>query len=242
MNRNTRSSHRRNLRNAFLVTTGAAVALAGTAACETTLVIANPAPPQCPTELPNDGDACEGEMTCQWDSGTGCPDASATCANGVWSVTPAPPCNPPPPDCPTEVPNVGDSCEEYNSCAYTIDTPCGPQNVTLACEDEPSLGELVWAYVQAPTCEASPEDCQLYGASGACDADPGCAWRVPSCGPTQEAPDVEAGCYPAAACDPMDADSCGTWGTCEMRSYDPCWNSLCNACGASDNICVPNTP
>jgi hypothetical protein len=233
------------LKRAFILTVSAAGVAAGASGCETQVSV-NPPAAVCPDAPPSGGDACTDPLTCDYGTDACGYTNRATCNGGVWTLDLAPPCNPPPPpQCPVEIPALGAQCEADSEgmvpmdCVYTMATPCGDQQVIMSCEAA-TQGELPsWVFSTAPTCEALPEECQGYAESTACDTDPGCVWRVPSCSATVNAPDVVAGCYAVDDCD-VDPTACGAWGTCQLLSYDPCWNSLCNACGAQASMCVPN--
>lgn len=205
----------------------------------------NPPPPgECPVSTPAYGEACdEVGLYCHFGEDPCGTPITGTCSVDGWQIDEGFSCNPPPPDCPAELPSIGTACD-YDPetflypafCMYDTETPCGVESVTVSCASD--QGEMVWQFDSPPTCEATPEQCQGYGSPSACDADPTCSWRVPGCSESSEAPSLaEAGCFPLADCT---TDGCGSWGTCTLVTFDPCWNSLCNACGAEANVCVPN--
>ncbi len=85
---------------------------------------------------------------------------------------------------------------------------------------------MVLACGGAGECEAeSPEDCVR---------DDACAWREPGCAAAELT--IEEGCYPIAPCL---ADSCEEGLVCASKSYNPCADGTCDACGAQTNVCVP---
>lgn len=207
----------------------------------------NPPPPgHCPDAQPTPGEICpEIGMNCHYTDEFCGVEIEARCdAQQVWDVDQIA-CNPPPAECPLETPTVGTVCEpqtdtieQYPSwCAYDAETPCGTEEQVLGCVYDDLTQETTWQLQQAPTCQAQPEQCQSYGASSLCEADPGCSWQLPGCGDPNGAPEVTAGCYPSADCT---ATGCGDWGTCTKVTVDPCWDSLCDACASEANVCVPN--
>jgi hypothetical protein len=206
----------------------------------------NPPPPVCPDEPPAAGEFCDaiGNL-CTYHVGDFCDErvVEATCTATGWEVEEywESTCNPPPAECPAAAPIAGSECEYqpdtidgYPSyCPYTAQTPCGEAIVEGRCEpNEESI--IVWN-VTVPACTATPEQCQIYDLDIACAADAGCAWRAPGC-ETEGAPLVEAGCYPSLDCT---VEGCGTWGSCETVTYNPCYNSDCDACAAETSVCVP---
>ena len=140
-----------------------------------------------------------------------------------------------PGECPVEAPAAGDLCDIDPSlqCSYDVATPCGPQQMTLTCASD-GLGASWWQVASLPVCQVDPEQCQQYGDGALCDADPGCRWLLPGCG---GGPTVPTGCYPVGDCDVI---GCDAWAGCLMGiDHDPCWNSSCDACGSTVNVCVP---
>lgn len=207
----------------------------------------NPPPPgECPLATPTYGAPCdEVGLSCTFGEDPCGTPITGTCSTDGWQIDEVFSCNPPPAACPAELPAIGTLCEpdpesgfypEY--CGYDAETPCGIEPVIASCLYDQLSGDMVWQFESAPTCEVPPEQCQTYGSSSTCDADPGCSWRVPGCSASTNAPSLtEAGCFPAADCS---VDGCGSWGTCTLVTHDPCWNALCDACGAEANVCIPN--
>lgn len=69
------------------------------------------------------------------------------------------------------------------------------------------------------------------------DTETGCSgeYFVPGCGDTST-PSFAAGCYETCT---SEGSTCATGGTCTAVTIDPCYNSLCQACGAPALICLP---
>lgn len=236
--------NKRTLQRAFVatVTTSAATLFAG--GCQTTEVITNPPMPTCaeegncvcPASPPAEGSDCpDVGMSCAFDIG-GCP-RDFTCEADGWEehVTS---CNPPPPDCPKDLPAAGSVCQaEWGypiGCVYEVATPCGPEAVNASCTNGPY--GLVWEHVYGgDPCQATDETCGGYDHPDVCGADAACQWLVPGCAEGTATVAVE-GCYAASDCTQT---GCGDWGTCETVVHDPCWNDLCNACGMDVDVCVP---
>src|SRR5690606_32671441 len=97
-----------------------------------------PEPPldECPQEMPTNGVECsdyEDELKCNYAVDTSCP-REFSCVDGSWTDN-SPTCNPPPPltECPTELPELGTSCAEYQigldcsepSCDGGVGVTCG---------------------------------------------------------------------------------------------------------------------
>ncbi len=208
---------------------------------ELTAVACNPPPPvECPMDLPINNDPCpEVGLTCDYPDGIGS-SLSARCSDTGWEVD-EPIGNPPPPtQCPIDVPFAGMGCGEQSLpaiCGYLVETPCGTEPVVFDCQVAQLSQLLEWVITTAPTCDTRPEQCQSYGDSAFCEADPGCSWRVPGCAESSGVPAVTAGCYPTADCATI---QCGAWGTCTEVDVDPCWNSSCDACSQRANVCIPN--
>lgn len=234
---------KRILQQAFIATVATAASVVG-AGCFFGATSNPPEPESCPTVQPTGGDFCNVTgLSCDYDDG--CNGITYTCEDAAWVASPIGTCNPPPAECPATAPEVGTLCNEepgtfdgYPSyCTYDVSTPCGEQPAVLGCQQSPISLEYEWVIVEAPSCEAEPSQCQAYASSALCEADVGCSWRVPGCGDELGAPAVPTGCYPSADCE---VSGCGDWGTCTNVTFDPCWNSLCDACGAETNVCIPN--
>ncbi len=70
--------------------------------------------------------------------------------------------------------------------------------------------------------------------------DPAQTYLTPGCGPNEV--EWAPGCYDSAALDACSSDAdCGEGLQCADITYDPCWNSDCEACGASATLCLPTT-
>lgn len=184
--------------------------------------------PACPELQPSHGDACQlnGQVCTYWEdvpcgpSGT----VTATCQAGAWSVV-TPYCSPEP-TCPAAMPEPGTDCSAYwgaFACDYPVETPCGASSAILACDDAG-----LWA-LQVP---AASCDCALLDVAS-CDLVQGCQWLEPGCG---DAP-IAAGCYPTVGCNA--AESCPLDTACVEKSFDPCVDATCDACGASYWTCEP---
>jgi hypothetical protein len=209
-----------------------------------------PDPEPCPDDPPQHGAYCStiGQY-CDYFSGglDFCDDLyiEATCSDTGWFVDEwygMGECNPPPAECPIDIPVEGSLCE-YDPdswdgwpsyCWWESGSPCGPAEVDGACQADGN-GEMIWALNVNITCAATPEECQDWDAEIGCGTDDGCRWLAPSCDASGN--NVEAGCYPSGDCT---VDGCGAWGTCTNVSYDPCHNAACQACAADTDACIPN--
>ncbi len=208
----------------------------------------NPPPPdECPGSQPAWGEPCDAiGLTCSFGLDHCGQLITGECTLDGWIIDEIFSCNPPPAECPDELPVEGSPCtyqpdtiDDYPSfCGYAVETPCGTQTVEASCVDVE--GAVVWQFDSPPTCEAEPEQCQTYDGPGACEADPGCAWRTPGCAGGEGAPSLDtAGCFPIEDC-ATTVDACGAWGTCTLVTHNPCWNSECDACGGEISVCIPN--
>ncbi|MDI1434574.1 hypothetical protein [Polyangium sorediatum] len=98
-------------RKPFVITFAQVATVALLPGCIETTVTSNPPPteaPSCPPEQPLQGEACSGDLTCDYEFNVGCgpQPAKATCKDDVWVVDAGIPCNPPiPPD------NPPDTCQ-----------------------------------------------------------------------------------------------------------------------------------
>ncbi len=200
-------------------------------------------PEQCPEAELADGRPCDqvGMKCTYFDKGC-LEEYDAECTADGWFAD-YPQCLPEGLDCPESEPAAGTPCELPLStlpgelCEYRTDTPCGEQHTGYDCRLSELSQQYEWTPVSVPTCEVGADECQTYASSAQCEADTACAWRVPGCGDGQGAPEIEMGCYASSDCT---VSGCGDWGTCTLVTVDPCWNSLCNACGAEENVCIPN--
>lgn len=181
--------------------------------------------PVCPPEVPSGGEACaHPEQVCDYSAP--CSGQTATCHDGIWEVMGwAVGCAE---MCPADIPAPGtpcDGCCAGGPCDYPTPDGCG---ATAHCSGG------TWA-VFVSDCPPPPADpCLMFSSSNACAANPACRWLTPGCG---EPPLPFAGCYDAFDC--KDDASCLFGYTCLAVTYNPCWDSPCNACGASANVCVP---
>jgi hypothetical protein len=185
-------------------------------------------PDPCPEVQPSSGEACNAPIghTCTY-QGYPCGDQPATitmeCTNEGW-VTLVPRCLPEP-ECPDEVPIAGGDCSEWPlayACPYEVETACGLKLANASCDGSS------WSVTLDSTCES----CAELDSAAACSADAACRWLVPGCG---EPPLETEGCYPAANCN----DDCDEGEQCTMVVHNPCWNDLCDQCGAEANVCLP---
>lgn len=199
----------------------------------------NPPPPgECPEELPFELDNCSEPMSCDYQDECG-QDIQATCDGSEWSVSePMESCNPPAP-CPQDLPAMGSLCEEEfgppEGCSWEAETSCGPATVTGECSPDEDGSGYVWE-LTAPPCTPEVPACSQYENAGLCDADTTCRWLVPGCSEEPKPEGFATGCYPIDNCT---AESCGEDSECTSVSYNPCWNELCDACGADARICLP---
>jgi hypothetical protein len=251
------SRRKRTLKQAFLVTVAAA-ATAASAGCngdgnffdDDGEVITNPPPPpcdncqdECPAAQPQQGDVCFNVGTsCNYGTDP-CDESWAECTAEGWQVYYGT-CNPPPPECPAEEPELGTLCEYQPDswggyadwCSYPVQTPCGEASQILGCMPDEMTGEMVWTMQQEPeSCELPASECHLYDDSSGCAADSACQWLVPGC--TDGPNSIVEGCYPVDDCA---STGCGDWGECITGVHHPCIGSACTACAAEINVCVPN--
>lgn len=143
-------------------------------------------------------------------------------------------CNPPMPTCPEEAPDEGANCEPASApCSYDLDTACGPKNIRVDCETDVGSETASWHY-EPPVCAPTTPACGTYEVPSLCNADTTCRWLTPGCDdPMLTA--FEAGCYPIDDCT---AASCGANAVCTDVSYNPCFQSTCEACGAPASLCI----
>lgn len=198
----------------------------------------NPPPPvECPTATPIDGDDCFEPQNCSYGDPCG-GSVNASCDGVTWTVEYSnDTCNPPPP-CPGELPEEGSECNLTpggvpEGCVFAAETPCGVQMVGGVCLQS-AEGTFVWD-LEVPECNPQVPACETYTNSALCDADTTCRWLTPGC---DEGPSVvfDTGCYPIADCT---ANGCEAEEACTQITFDPCWNSNCDACGAQANVCLP---
>jgi hypothetical protein len=70
-------------------------------------------------------------------------------------------------------------------------------------------------------------------AAGTCPE--GQAFYAPGCG-SDTNPLTTEGCYA-----PCETASCGAGFTCKTATYNPCHNSMCDACGGEVKLCMPSS-
>src|SRR5690606_11218742 len=80
------------------------------------------------------------------------------------------------------------------------------------------------------------QPCALRFDAESCEGDATCRWLTPGCNLDPRDTFGLPGCYPLDDCldDPL---QCEAGKVCDRVSYDPCWNSTCNACAAEAWIC-----
>jgi hypothetical protein len=186
----------------------------------------------CPGTMPTEGDDCESLTTqCTYETeDVPCgPDGGIVhfqCTEQGWTAL-GPRCQPEP-ECPDQLPTAGYDCTGWDYayfCSYEVLTGCGIKTAVASCyQDGTSLWDV--DLESCPSCADMPS-------IASCAAAPECRWLVPGC---DQPPAFEAGCFPAADCAP---DSCGAGEACAETSYDPCWDSECNACAAPAQVCLP---
>jgi len=194
-----------------------------------------PLPEGCPSSVPEDGAPCNpatsycyyGDEPCEG-SGEG-HDAYCDADTARWDVTPSwTSCNPPPPDCPADMPNQGAPCDSevnWETCYY-YDYDCGI-DVWAEC-----LGDA-WQVPGIDCNPPPPETCYLMDTEQDCGGIPGCSWLVPGCG---DLPLEIASCHPTGQCD-SDLD-CPDELLCVNVVIDPCYQLPCDACGEERKLCV----
>jgi hypothetical protein len=137
--------------------------------------------------------------------------------------------------CPGEAPDgCLDNRTEFHVCAPAGEAagpPC-EQEIAKVCD----AGQID-ACVATPRfaanhiCVFSPEPAKT--------ADPSCpagqGFYAPGCG-SDNNPLTSEGCY--ASCETA---SCGAGFTCKTATYDPCHNSMCDACGGEVKLCLPSS-
>lgn len=190
--------------------------------------------PTCPMNRPGDGESCEliGQ-SCFYeelvDCGGGGGTVTATCTEEGWQ-TAWPRCQPPL-ECPTELPEAGTDCTGWDYayyCQFAVQKSCGEVYAVAACNYVD--GGMLWDVQIPQNCGGCADH---VGADG-CEADGACRWLVPGC---SENPLPTAGCFPKDDCT---TTGCTDAQVCATVTVDPCWDSLCEACGASASVCLPN--
>lgn len=189
-------------------------------------------PDPCPPSQPADGETCPYPGTsCDYDDEFDCGGGgtvTSTCTEEGWvSMTLF--CQPEP-ECPDELPLNGAGCDGWDFayyCAYDVETSCGIVQASASC-DFVEAGPT-WSVQLLDGCPS----CDAHFTAETCDANPACQWLEPGCGDPALA---IAGCFPA---EPCTADSCDEGETCIGVVIDPCWKTLCNACGEERDVCEP---
>jgi hypothetical protein len=154
-------------------------------------IITNPPPTECPATMPENGTACAApKIACTYGEAC-CEFGTAICLAQKWSVTIAPPCNPPPPlPCPGSPPVDGSSCVTGDVCSpgYEFCTYGACSNGEPAIEA--SCDGSVW-HVMQKKCAQLPcetldacgcfarEDCQAVSDSCICECDYACDGKPP---------------------------------------------------------------
>jgi hypothetical protein len=191
--------------------------------------------PACPATRPDDGVAClKLEQECRYTEDVPCGpqgQVTSTCTESGW-VTMVTYCQPEP-TCPDAMPSPGSDCSSWDYayfCQYEV--ACDELAlVTMSCDY--TTPTPTWKVDgDAPVCGS----CDAAGDPASCSANLGCAWRVPGCASDGQTPIVE-GCYPAFDC--LNAESCPNPDeVCTPKVYDPCFGSMCDACGAVVGVCT----
>jgi hypothetical protein len=189
----------------------------------------------CPVGQPTDGTPCDAEgLVCRYAGEGPCgppgAEVAVECVGSVW-VSQTTRCTLPP--CPVEQPAIGSDCGAYGLstlCSYFVQCD-SPVALNLTCVDDgtgpkwsPSSPEPVCG-----TCEAATDP-------ASCAANPSCAWRVPGCDDEGNVA-IQEGCYPAEDCSTSLACSDPSR-SCVVVVVDPCWDSMCDACGAQLGVCM----
>lgn len=117
---------KRALRAPIVITVAGAGMLLGTTGCDSENenecggdVACNPPSAECPTNEPNASDGCDSGLVCKYGDCGGVPTRTFTCKGGAWEVMEMS-CNPPPPECPAEVPAAESACNlpSFRECGY----------------------------------------------------------------------------------------------------------------------------
>ncbi|MEZ4293819.1 MAG: hypothetical protein R3B70_02500 [Polyangiaceae bacterium] len=188
--------------------------------------------PECPLFKPDDGDACQlVGQTCPYEEEIPCgpiEQVNAVCTENGW-ISMYPKCQPEP-ECPDEMPIAGADCAGWDyayDCYYQLEAMCGSKAVSFTCVF--TENEQVWLVQSGETCGP----CKDHGSEAECALDAECQWLTPGCGPEP----IQTGCYPKTGCDLTDCPTDDS--ICVETTYNPCYNQLCDACGASFFACLP---
>jgi hypothetical protein len=190
--------------------------------------------PACPMSRPMDGEACDMiGQSCFYeefvDCGEGGGTVTATCTADGW-VTAWPRCSPPL-ECPETIPEHGFDCtgwENASYCQFDLQKSCGDVLAIVSCEYLED--DMRWNVQLQDDCGG----CAAHETAEGCDADPSCRYLVPGCG---DVPVPEAGCYPRFDCV---EGACAEGESCTAFTADPCWDSVCDACGIQVSLCTTN--
>jgi hypothetical protein len=122
----------------------------------------------------------------------------------------------------------------FGACAAQTTPPKEPVATVTAVPTATATTPVATAR-PAPDPPTTP-DCAVYTGPGDCQLDTACRWLVPGCASKPQVL-AAAGCYPAADCVQGEVDSCPAGQACTEVLTDPCWNSMCDACGARVYVC-----
>jgi len=166
-----------------------------------------------------EGQPCQNEgEACSW--GWECISGEIECEAGAWKTVSY---DDGVPDCSEQAPASGAVCDGFcglPTCSYTVETPCGAEQVNAQC------GPVGWSLPVA--CDS---DCTSYGSAATCGADPACVW-IGSCdGGTNQ-------CVRNAVCTP---GSCPAGQVCTEMGINPCDPAAleCEQCGKLVSLCLP---
>jgi hypothetical protein len=190
---------------------------------------------ECPETQPADGEPCPRVgASCNYVGEEPCgpqADVTATCTERGWTLL-ITYCQPEP-TCPDAMPEVGSDCSGWDYpyyCEYPL--ACSePAVVALSCDY--STPTPTWKVNgETPACGS----CSAANDPSSCAANLGCTWHEPGCASETQTP-IAAGCYPVGDC--RYAESCnGPNEICEVFVANPCFGSMCTACGAEIGVCV----
>jgi hypothetical protein len=166
-----------------------------------------------------EGEPCRNEgEACHW--AWECISGDIVCEGGAWKTVAF---DDGVPDCSDPPPASGAPCSRFcgvPSCAYTVQTPCGPETIETTC------GPVGWSYPVA--CAG---DCTAYVTADACGGNPACVWIGNCDGGVHQ-------CVRNASCTPGD---CLDGQTCIEMGINPCDPTAleCEQCGALVSLCLP---
>ena len=234
------SRRRKSLQNAFITTMAVAAAAASLGAgCSLPGEATNPPPcsfagctVECPAEQPNYDTPCEEiGLACNYGADDCGNPRTATCnAEYIWQIDDGLSCNPPPIECPEEIPANGDACEPGwgNTCFY--DDTCGGQ-LEVTCIDNQ------WETPLSTPCNPPPPAACSQLTENECGERADCQFLAPGCSEGMLTL-PEAGCFDTLECDEL---SCSNEDmSCQTVIIDPCYGANCNACGEERTLCLPD--